>query len=39
MSDRGLHLLPEDRDAEVAGVAAKDWASEQATCRDLALLG
>ncbi|KAG2486777.1 hypothetical protein HYH03_014576 [Edaphochlamys debaryana] len=39
LSDRGLHLLPEDRDAGAAGLVAKDWGAEEAMCRDLALLG
>ncbi|KAG2448008.1 hypothetical protein HYH02_007036 [Chlamydomonas schloesseri] len=39
LSDRGLHLLPEDRDAEAAGVTAKERPTEEAMCRDLALLG
>ncbi|KAG2431165.1 hypothetical protein HXX76_009694 [Chlamydomonas incerta] len=39
LSDRGLHLLPEDRDAEPAGVIAKERGTEEAMCRDLALLG
>lgn len=39
LSDRGLHLLPEDRDAPRAGVAAKDKATEEAMARDMALLG
>nr|ACN22074.1 inner dynein arm I1 intermediate chain IC97 [Chlamydomonas reinhardtii]ACN22075.1 inner dynein arm I1 intermediate chain IC97 [Chlamydomonas reinhardtii] len=39
LSDRGLHLLPEDRDAEAAGVTAKARDTEEAMCRDLALLG
>lgn len=39
LSDRGLHLLPEDRDAEPAGVTAKQYETEEAMCKDLALLG
>ncbi|EFJ46480.1 hypothetical protein VOLCADRAFT_92992 [Volvox carteri f. nagariensis] len=39
LSDRGLHLLPEDRDAPAAGVKAKERATEEAMCKDLALLG
>ncbi|GIL57326.1 hypothetical protein Vafri_12587 [Volvox africanus] len=39
LSDRGLHLLPEDRDAVAAGVTAKERSTEEAMCKDLALLG
>ncbi|KXZ46913.1 hypothetical protein GPECTOR_39g407 [Gonium pectorale] len=39
LSDRGLHVLPEDRDAEVAGVVAKERETEEAMCNDVALLG
>ncbi|GLC60963.1 hypothetical protein PLESTB_001700500 [Pleodorina starrii] len=39
LSDRGVHLLPEDRDAAAAGVVAKERPTEEAMCKDLALLG
>lgn len=39
LSARGLHLLPEDRDARCAGVVAKARGVEDAMCADLALLG
>lgn len=38
LSQRGVHLLPEDRDAEFAGVVTKDDAAERAFCEDLPLL-
>ena len=38
LSARGLHLLPEERDAPFAGVVAKDFATELAMCNDLATL-
>mmetsp|Transcript_5166 Transcript_5166/g.12730 ORF Transcript_5166/g.12730 Transcript_5166/m.12730 type:complete len:729 (-) Transcript_5166:223-2409(-) len=39
LSQRGLHLMPEDRDAQFAGVALKERSCEEAMCMDLALLG
>jgi len=39
LSSKGLHLLPEDRDAEFTGVTAKDKECERAMCMDLARLG
>ena len=38
LSARGLHLLPQDRDAQWAGVTAKERAAEVAMCADLALI-
>ena len=38
LSARGLHLLPEDRDAGPAGVAAKQREAEEVMCSELGLL-
>lgn len=38
LSARGLHLLPQERDAGWAGVVAKDRAAESALCADLAMI-
>ncbi|KAF5835664.1 hypothetical protein DUNSADRAFT_7024 [Dunaliella salina] len=39
LSSKGLHLLPEDRDAQFTGVTAKEKECERAMCMDLARLG
>ena len=36
LSQCGLHLLPQDRDADVMGWQVKEAAAETATCDDLA---
>lgn len=38
LSRRGLHLMPEDRDAAHSGTGSKDLAVEMAFCSDLALI-
>lgn len=38
LSASGLHLLPEDRDAGVAGVVVKTSDAERAMCDDLAMI-
>mmetsp|Transcript_331 Transcript_331/g.1000 ORF Transcript_331/g.1000 Transcript_331/m.1000 type:complete len:429 (-) Transcript_331:222-1508(-) len=39
LMERGVFLLPEDRDAEFAQVTPKELEVEEAMCKDIALLG
>lgn len=38
LSQRGLHLMPEDRDAPHVALVPKDADMERAMCQDIALL-